>query len=311
MTPIKLDSANSLIAQPDVAAGLINAIFADGNELVRPDELVNAPLTGAYESVKGLRRVERDVAKYFVRNGRCHCIFAFETQATIDPTMPIRVFSYDAVNYRDQLDNSELHERYMIGANCIVPVITTTLYFGEQPWRSSRKLTDALTISVEFADVIKPHIADREIKIIDFAGLSDEERKKYPKDIQIIAEYFSCVRRGVQYQPTLDGFVHAREVFYFLKYVVGNTDLSIDAVTREYEGVPKNMVDLFTQLQENGVEKGVKIGVEIGELNQKKRTAVDLYKDDGWSKEKIARLLRVDVADVRIWLAEAEEGTTR
>ena len=67
------------------------------------------------------------------------------------------------------------------------------------------------------------------------------------------------------------------------------------------------MVDLFTQLQ----EKGVKIGVEIDELNQKKRTAVDLYKDDGWSKEKIARLLRVDVADVRIWLAEAEEGTTR
>ena len=67
------------------------------------------------------------------------------------------------------------------------------------------------------------------------------------------------------------------------------------------------MVDLFTQLQENGV----KIGVEIGELNQKKRIAVDLYKDDGWSEEKIARLLRVDVADVRIWLAEAEEGTTR
>lgn len=36
MTPIKLDSANSLIAQPDVAAGLINAIFATGTSLCAP-----------------------------------------------------------------------------------------------------------------------------------------------------------------------------------------------------------------------------------------------------------------------------------
>ena len=66
------------------------------------------------------------------------------------------------------------------------------------------------------------------------------------------------------------------------------------------------MVDLFTQLQENGV----KIGVEIGELNQKKRIAVKLHEKD-WNDCQIAEFLEVDVADVRIWLAEAEEGTTR
>ena len=54
-----------------------------------------------------------------------------------------------------------------------------------------------------------------------------------------------------------------------------------------------------------GVEKGIGIGVEkgigIGRLETMKESATNM-RAEGWSDETIAKILRVDVADVRIWL---------
>ena len=54
-----------------------------------------------------------------------------------------------------------------------------------------------------------------------------------------------------------------------------------------------------------GVEKGIGIGVEkgigIGRLETMKESAANM-RAEGWSDETIAKILRVDVADVRIWL---------
>ncbi len=41
----KSNVETALITKDDVAAGLINAIFADGADFVVPDDLRNAPLT--------------------------------------------------------------------------------------------------------------------------------------------------------------------------------------------------------------------------------------------------------------------------
>ena len=54
-----------------------------------------------------------------------------------------------------------------------------------------------------------------------------------------------------------------------------------------------------------GVEKGIGIGVEkgigIGRLETLKENAASM-RAEGWSDETIAKILRVDVADVKIWL---------
>ena len=54
-----------------------------------------------------------------------------------------------------------------------------------------------------------------------------------------------------------------------------------------------------------GVEKGIGIGVEkgigIGRLETLKENATSM-RAEGWSDETIAKILRVDAADVRIWL---------
>ena len=54
-----------------------------------------------------------------------------------------------------------------------------------------------------------------------------------------------------------------------------------------------------------GVEMGIGIGVEkgigIGRLETLKENAASM-RAEGWSDETIAKILRVDVADVKIWL---------
>ena len=44
MTPVMADTEYSLFAQNDVAASLINAIYANGAEFVKPEELVEGSL---------------------------------------------------------------------------------------------------------------------------------------------------------------------------------------------------------------------------------------------------------------------------
>ena len=48
-------------------------------------------------------------------------------------------------------------------------------------------------------------------------------------------------------------------------------------------------------------EEGREEGIGIGRLETMKESATNM-RAEGWSDETIAKILRVDVADVRIWL---------
>ena len=63
-------------------------------------------------------------------------------------------------------------------------------------------------------------------------------------------------------------------------------------------------------LREEGREEGIGIGREegigIGRLETMKESATNM-RAEGWSDETIAKILRVDVADVKIWLESDAE----
>ena len=319
MIAAKAEIENTLIARNDVAAGLINAIFADGVDFVRPEDLRDAPLDATYESIGRLRGLRRDVAKYFVENDRCECVFAFEIQSAIDPTMPVRVLGYDGVSYRDELENSILKEEFGIGADHIVPIFTTVLYFGDQQWRDRRKLSECATMSERVARFMRPFFDDFEIRVVDFAGMSDDELRNYPADIRIIAEYFRCRRNGGEYVPSKIKIAHKRELFYFMQYVVGDERFAYDVVMEGYDKEPEYMCEILDRIEARGkaegraegraegiaegIAEGRAEGIAEGEIKAKKAMAEKLLQK-GWSFEETADFLDVAVVDVKIWLGE-------
>ena len=55
------------------------------------------------------------------------------------------------------------------------------------------------------------------------------------------------------------------------------------------------------RIREEGIGIGVEKGIGIGRLETLKENAASM-RAEGWSDETIAKILRVDVADVKIWL---------
>ena len=329
----------ALIYQPDVAAGIVNAYYARGTELIKSEYLFDAPLAGSYESKEAMRKLTRDVAKFCVRNGICEVVFAFEIQSYVDPDISIRVFGYDGVAYRDQLDNPTLRALYKLGVSRVAPIFTLVLYFGAEVWNRRRKLSERATMSADFARALRPHFNDLEVPIVDFAGMNDEELALYPNDVRIIAEYFRCKRNGEEFEPSRIKIVRFKELVQFMRYVVGDERFAYDLITDGYEKEPEYMCEILDRIENRGFQKGEASGFKNGEasgfkkgeasgfqkgeasgfkkgeasgfkngeLQEKRRSALKLLNEKHWTVEEIAKFHEVDVVDVKIWINEAEE----
>ena len=64
--------------------------------------------------------------------------------------------------------------------------------------------------------------------------------------------------------------------------------------------------EINAEIAKNEHEKGREEGIGIGRLETLKESAANM-RAEGLNDETIARYLRVDVADVRIWLNSEEE----
>lgn len=91
----------------DVVADIVNGSLFDGKERIKADSLVDAQPFSQYKADDGtIHEQERDVAKYCM-DIKCNlrlALVGFENQIAIDLDMPIRVFGYDGVSYRDELN---------------------------------------------------------------------------------------------------------------------------------------------------------------------------------------------------------------
>lgn len=302
MTPAKADIENNLVSQNDVATGIINAIFNGGKVFVEPEDLRDAPLDATYESFGRLRELRRDVAKYWVRANRCECVFAFEIQSAPDQNMPVRVVGYNGASYRDQLKNPTLEKQFGLGDDRVAPVFTTVLYFGAERWNNNRKLSERATMSEDAAKIMRPFFDDFEIRVVDFADMSDEELRKFPPDIYIVAEYFRCKRNGWEYVPSKVKIIHKRELFFFMQYVVGDDRFAYDVVMQGYDKEPEYMCEVLDRIEARGEARGEAIGEAKGRLEEKKIMAKKL-RQEGWTVERIAEFIEIPVVDVKIWLS--------
>lgn len=93
----------TLEAYNDVFADIVNVLLFNGEQLIRPEDLVDQTPRSVYKADDKIREIERDVAKRWIKNNiRIACI-GLENQTMPDPYMPLRVMGYDGVEYRNQL----------------------------------------------------------------------------------------------------------------------------------------------------------------------------------------------------------------
>lgn len=86
------------------------------------------------EKDMGMHEEERDVAKYWMKNGRIAALIGLENQTEADGDMPMRLIAYDGSSYKSQILKRNKGERY--------PVITLVLHFGEGRWKVAEAITE-------------------------------------------------------------------------------------------------------------------------------------------------------------------------
>ena len=155
----------TLEAYNDVFADIVNVLLFGGEQIIRPEDLVDQTPRALYKADDRIREIERDVAKKWVRNNiRIACI-GLENQSKADRYMPLRVMSYDGLDYRAQLRDLKEGEKPS-------PVVTLVLYFGYKGhWNAPLSLIEAL----EVPEILKPYVTDVKVNLFEIAWLTREQ----------------------------------------------------------------------------------------------------------------------------------------
>lgn len=144
-------------------ADLCNTVLFDGAQKIKAEELQERD-TAEILSVLGTEGNEvqlqrtRDLLKQVVIKscGNTYImLIGIEAQADVHYAMPVKVMTYDALNYGAQVKEAARAHReagdHGTGAEFlsgfhkndrITPVITITVYLGAEPWDGPRKLSD-------------------------------------------------------------------------------------------------------------------------------------------------------------------------
>lgn len=242
-----------LLSYADVFADVVNGLLFKGEQVVKPEELVDQAPRAIYKADGKTREVERDVAKRWLKNNiRIACI-GFKNETEPDPDMPLRVFNYDGAEYRTQLLKENLkNPRY--------PVVTLVLYFGyKKHWDTPLSLHEAVTIPERF----KPFVTDLKINLFEIAYLTDEELAYFHSDFRVVADYFVQKQRNGDYIPSREKLQHVEAVLQLLS--VMTEDTRFEEVLNETDGSDEGGVNNMCDVLDRVEAKGMKIGEKKGE----------------------------------------------
>lgn len=143
---------------------------------VTKEELKAGATASLYKNGGSYRMQDRDVIKsWHNKSGPGICSLGAENQAEIDRTMPVRVMSHDAAEYKRQLKHGEE----------LCPVATIVLNFNKKRWEKPRRLLELLDVPREIGEVVQDYrITVYDIAFLDDMGLSVEQVQAIEKEMK-------------------------------------------------------------------------------------------------------------------------------
>ena len=259
----------------DVFSDMMNVFIFGGNEIIKEDDLEDVDANSFYVENAKTKEQERDVTKKWVKNNVIISFMGIENQTVQDPTMPLRVMSYDGASYK-----------YMLASDIpLCPVITFVLNFSMKRWSTNKSVFDCLNID----DNIKPFVKNYDINVIDVAYLSRETVNKFKSDFKIIADYFMQMRETGEYKPMTDNVSHVWELLLLMGKLTGDDKFKLEYY-REHRREPMNMCEWL--------DKVVNEGITEGEHKKAVSSAIRLIKMGKMTMDEIAEAMELPLEEV-------------
>ena len=231
----------------DVFSDIVNVLLFDGKDVVEEDSLIDTPTKSMMKIDSKVHSQDRDVAKYW-QNSRINiALFGFENQTVPDKLMPLRVISYDGIEYGRQTK-----KRYRYKTK--YPVITLVLYLGyKKRWNYPINILDIVKVD----DRLKPFVNDYKINLFEIAYLDRETIDKFKSDFCILADYLYQMRVNKDYIAGDTVIKHVDELLMLMSAMT--RDYRFEETINDLKGKENvTMCEVLDKVEARGIEKGRK-----------------------------------------------------
>ena len=237
----------------DVFSDIINVLLFDGKDVVDENSLIDTPTKSMMKIDGKVHSQDRDVAKYW-QNSRINiALFGFENQTVPDKLMPLRVISYDGIEYGRQTK-----KRYRYKTK--YPVITLVLYLGyKKRWNYPINILDI----VEVDERLRPFVNDYKINLFEIAYLDEEKISLFKSDFKILVDYLHQIRTNNSYNPKDYIIKHIDELLTLMSVMTGDKRFE-DLINEANEKEARYMCEVLDIIENRGIEKGLKQGRQEG-----------------------------------------------
>ena len=237
----------------DVFSDIVNVLLFDGKDVVDEDSLIDTPTKSMMKIDSKVHSQDRDVAKYW-QNSRINiALFGFENQTVPDKLMPLRVISYDGIEYGRQTK-----KRYRYKTK--YPVITLVLYLGyKKRWNYPINILDIVKVD----DRLKPFVNDYKINLFEIAYLDEEKITLFKSDFRILVDYLHQIRANNSYNPKDYIIKHINELLTLMSVMTGDKRFE-DSINEANEKEARYMCEVLDIIENRGIEKGLEQGRQEG-----------------------------------------------
>ena len=237
----------------DVFSDIVNVLLFDGKDVVDEDSLIDTPTKSMMKIDGKVHSQDRDVAKYW-QNSRINiALFGFENQTVPDKLMPLRVISYDGIEYGRQTK-----KRYRYKTK--YPVITLVLYLGyKKRWNYPINILDI----VEVDERLRPFVNDYKINLFEIAYLDEEKISLFKSDFRILVDYLHQIRTNNSYNPKDYIIKHIDELLTLMSVMTGDKRFE-DSINEANEKEARYMCEVLDIIENRGIEKGLEQGRQEG-----------------------------------------------
>ena len=237
----------------DVFSDIVNVLLFDGKDVVDENSLIDTPTKSMMKIDGKVHSQDRDVAKYW-QNSRINiALFGFENQTAPDKLMPLRVISYDGIEYGRQTK-----KRYRYKTK--YPVITLVLYLGyKKRWNYPINILDI----VEVDERLRPFVNDYKINLFEIAYLDEEKISLFKSDFRILVDYLHQIRTNNSYNPKDYIIKHIDELLTLMSVMTGDKRFE-DSINEANEKEARYMCEVLDIIENRGIEKGLEQGRQEG-----------------------------------------------
>ena len=273
----------------EVFADIYNNLCFNEENIIKPDDLSNAPVTTAFISNDVTRGLISDVSKIYKNSNLTLALLNIENQSTEDSDMPFRIIGYEGAKYNSQLISGS-DERYAVA--------TLVLNFNtKKRWSTPKSIKESL--KNKYPIELDEYINDYKVNVIDVAFMDKEDIEKLNSDFKAVAKYYYLKRNNIENLEELGdcNLKYPVQTFATMKALTG--DSRFETAYNDYVETHKDDKGVtMEKILDDLINKGKSEGKEL----QARETAINL-KNMNMDEETIARAVGRDTETVKKWIS--------